>query len=253
MTPQEISTAYGRSLVRNHLSCFDLVFSAGPSCRCAFHVRRLFNQEEAFPFDWWLTPASSVLQMLQPDYRFALRASDVHLTQAGQVVLNSRDLLLHLHDFQRTDAGTISLERLDDQLRKINAKYTFLFERLRERLRTAQRCLVILEGLMPAAALESHRQRTTCPALSYPELSPAFASNLVALFGEAYGVETTLASFNLGPPAIVEHTNMLQITTPWLDAPFGTDAEPWQRPWASYDLFIAQLCAAIQPASRSHQ
>ena len=40
----ECSTAYGRALVQQHLQDFDLVFSAGPYCRSAFHLRRLFNQ-----------------------------------------------------------------------------------------------------------------------------------------------------------------------------------------------------------------
>ena len=98
----ECSTAYVRALVQHHLQGFDLVFSAGPYCRSAFHLRRLFNQSQAFPFDWWVTPASSLQRMLHPDYRFELTAADVHLTQAAQVVFNSRDLILHLHDFERT-------------------------------------------------------------------------------------------------------------------------------------------------------
>ena len=71
----ECSTAYVRALVQHHLQGFDLVFSAGPYCRSAFHLRRLFNQSQAFPFDWWVTPASSLQRMLHPDYRCLLYPS----------------------------------------------------------------------------------------------------------------------------------------------------------------------------------
>lgn len=245
MNAPEVSTAYGRALVHDHLSQFDLVFSAGPSCRCAFHLRRLFNQEEAFPFDWWLTPASSVAQMLRPDYRFELKPKDIHLTHASQVVFNSRDLILHLHDFNRTANGEISLEQLDDQLEKVNAKYSFLFERLRTRLRQAKRCLVIFEGLMPAHHLEKYRERTDCPALIYPDLPPTFAPELAAMMKEDYNVEPFLVCLGLGAPAIESQPDLLQITVPQLRSSFDDASEAWQHPWASYDMFIAMLCAAV--------
>jgi hypothetical protein len=239
----ECSTAYGRALVQQHLQDFDLVFSAGPYCRSAFHLRRLFNQSQAFPFDWWVTPASSLLRMLHPNYRFDLTAADVHLTKAAQVVFNSRDLILHLHDFERTADGVISFEDLDRQLISINAKYCFLFDRLRLRLRESRRCLVVFEELLPAHALESHRQRTACPPLSYPDLSSAYATNLTKLLRGAYRVEPTLVCFGFGAPAIIREPDFIRITAPNLASPFDDLAEPWQRPWATYDLLINLLCA----------
>ena len=243
----ECSTAYVRALVQHHLQGFDLVFSAGPYCRSAFHLRRLFNQSQAFPFDWWVTPASSLQRMLHPDYRFELTAADVHLTQAAQVVFNSRDLILHLHDFERTADGAISFDRLDSQLEEINAKYTFLFERMRARLHEAKRCLLIFEGLLPALDLEVHRQRTSCPPLTYPDLSSTYAPELAALLREAYGVEPTLVCFGFGAPSIESQPDLLQIRAPVLTSPFDHEAEPWQRPWASFDLLLVLLSAAISP------
>jgi hypothetical protein len=241
----ECSTAYGRALVQQHLQDFDLVFSAGPYCRSAFHLRRLFNQSQAFPFDWWVTPASSLLRMLHPNYRFDLTAADVHLTKAAQVVFNSRDLILHLHDFERTADGAITLAQLDAQLEGINAKYVFLFDRLRSRLHQAKRCLLIFEGFFDARDLEAHRQRTLCPDLIYPDLSSAYPAELVELLRDAYHVEPTLVSFGFGAPAIERKPHLLTINVPHLPSSFDDEAEPWQRPCASYDLLVAMLCAAF--------
>ena len=241
----ECSTAYVRALVQHHLQGFDLVFSAGPYCRSAFHLRRLFNQSQAFPFDWWVTPASSLQRMLHPDYRFELTAADVHLTQAAQVVFNSRDLILHLHDFERTADGAISFDRLDSQLEEITAKYTFLFERMRARLHEAKRCLLIFEGLSHAQDLEVYRQRTVCPELTYPDLSPAYPCELSGLLRDAYDVEPTLVCFGFGAPVIEHQHHMLRIIAPYLPSPFDDEAETWQRPCASYDLLVALLCTAV--------
>ena len=242
---QQLSTSYGRALVAQHLDHFDLVFSAGPYCRNAFHVRRLFNQHEAFPFDWWVTPASSMGRMLQPEYRFALTPEQIFLTHSAQVALNSRDQILQLHDLARTPTGELSMANLEIQLEQINAKYSFLFERLRNRLHDAKRCLLIFEGLMSATELETYRQRTSCPELSYPALAPSYASDLVAMLQGAYKVEATLVCFSLGPPGIYKYPHLLQISAPVLESVFDKDAEPYQRPWASYDLLVAQLCSAI--------
>jgi hypothetical protein len=244
-TSQACSTAYGRLLAQEHLSHFDLVFSAGPYCRSAFHLRRVLNQSQAFPFDWWVTPASSLQRMLHPDYRFELTTADVHLTHAAQVVLNSRDLILHLHDFERTESDEINLAELDRQLTAVNEKYGFLFERLRARLHKASRCLMIFEGLLPAQALETYRQRTLCPPISYPEMPSAYATGLAVMLREAYGVEPTFVSFGFGPPAIEQEHDLLRITAPVFTSPFDNGAEPWQQPWASYDLLFALLGATI--------
>jgi hypothetical protein len=242
---QEISTAYGRSLVKQHLSHFDLVFSAGPYCRTAFHVRRLFDQQQAFPFDWLVAPATSLLCMLRPDYRFSLSREQLFFTKSAQVALNIRDQILHLHDFERTSAGLLSADNLDEQLVQINSKYMFLFERLRQRLQQANRCLLIFEGLMPALELEAYRQRTASPELVYPDLSDDFARDLVAMLLDAYGVQATLVCFSFGAPLIERQGKLLRISVPFLSSEFDKQAEPYERPWASYDLFFALLCSAF--------
>ena len=245
MFVQSLSTLYGQALVKQHLGYFDLVFSAGPYCRLAFHIRRLFSQSEAFPFDWWLTPASSFLRMIDPGYYFNLSTEQIFLSLSGQVVLNSRDLILHLHDFERLPSGDISLANIESQLDAINEKYRFLFNRLRERLKKANRCLIILEGLMPATELEQYRLRTECHELLYPRITNGYAEELVQMLKDNYKVEATLACFHLGAPKIEQQKAILNISAPVLTSVFDDDAEPYQQPWASYDILFAQLCAAL--------
>lgn len=242
---QHLSTLYGQSLVKQHLGYFDLVFSAGPYCRLAFHIRRLFSQSEAFPFDWWITPTSSFLRMIDPGYYFNLSTEQIFLSQSGQVVLNSRDLILHLHDFQRLPSGEISLANIKSQLDAINEKYRFLFDRLREHLKKANRCLIIFEGLMPATELEQYRLRTECHELLYPRITNGYAEELVQMLKDNYKVEATLACFHLGAPRIDQQQEILHISAPILASVFDDDAEPYQRPWASYDILFSQLCAAL--------
>lgn len=245
MPVQEISTLYGQSLVAQHLNKFDLVFSAGPYCRSAFHLRRLFDSQVAFPFDWWLTPASSLLRMLEPRYVFKLNQEEVFLTQSGQIVLNSRDQILHLHDFKRLPSGEISLANLNIQLNHINSKFCFLFKRLHDRLHAANNCMLIFEGLMPATKLESYRIKSSCKELTYPILSSNFATELVDMLRTNYNVNANLVCFEIGPPAIEQGNKLLRISAPALASIFDNDAEPYQRPWATYDILFAQLCAAV--------
>ena len=242
---QHISTLYVQSLVTQHLNHFDLVFSAGPYCRSAFHLRRLFNNQKAFPFDWWLTPATSLFRMLEPEYNFNLKCDNIYLTQSGQIVLNNRDQILHIHDFKRFSTGEISLENLENQLEEINSKYRFLFNRLHQYLLAANKCLLIFEGLIPAHELESYRIKSSCKEIIYPNLNIDFASELVNMLKTNYNVAATLVSFEIGAPAIEQCHNLLRISAPALASIFDNDAEPYQRPWATYDLLFAQLCIAL--------
>jgi len=242
---QHISTLYGQSLVKQHLNHFDLVFSAGPYCRSAFHLRRLFDNQEAYPFDWWLTPATSLFKMLDPRYVFRFSREEVFLTESGQIVLNSRDQILHLHDFERLSSGGISLDKLENQLDKINSKYRFLFKRLHDHLHKANNCMLIFEGLMPGSELEKYRIKSSCKELTYPSLNSNFAAELVDMLKINYNLKVNLVCFEIGPPAIEHNPQLLRISAPALASEFDKDAEAYQRPWATYDMLFAQLCAAI--------
>jgi hypothetical protein len=142
-------------------------------------------------------------------------------------------------------SGEISLANIGNQLDKINAKYRFLFDRLRERLKNANRCLIIFEGLLPATELEKYRVNTACNELLYPKITNGFDRELVQILKDCYKVETTLASFQLGAPRIEQQQAILHISAPILTYVFDDDAESYQRPWASYDMLFSQLCAAL--------
>ena len=241
----QISTLYGQSLVAQHLNYFDLVFSAWPYCRSAFHLRRLFKNQKAFPFDWWLTPATSLYKMLEPEYNYYLKSEHIHLTQSGQIVLNDHDQVLHLHDFKRLSSGGVCLENLKNQLDEINSKYSFLFKRLHDHLHAANNCVLIFKGLIPANELERYRVNSSCKELIYSNLNINFASELVNMLNINYNITATLVSFEIGAPAIEQRNKLLSISAPALASVFNNDAEPYQRPWTTYELLFALLCVAL--------
>ncbi len=43
---------------------YDEIISLGNHCRVAYNLRRTFGITRAFPFDWWITPASSLVAFL---------------------------------------------------------------------------------------------------------------------------------------------------------------------------------------------
>ncbi len=50
----------------------DLVFSPGPQLQEQLAPSQLLRCERAYAFDWWITPARSMLAMLEPGFRFHL-------------------------------------------------------------------------------------------------------------------------------------------------------------------------------------
>jgi hypothetical protein len=74
-----------------------LFMSLGTNCEAAYHVRRYFAFETAFPFDWWITPVRLVSGLTLSGFRgrVQLRAS----SHAGDQRQNrkrapGRDLLI---------------------------------------------------------------------------------------------------------------------------------------------------------------
>jgi hypothetical protein len=126
----------------------DLVFSLGPNCKNSWNLRSYFGVERAFPFDWWITPARSMLAMLEPGFRFHVAPDDLLITppaaDGGNSVYNRRLHLLHHHDFPRRDNRVEGIA--PEQLAQVNAKYTALFARLHADIAAARAPLAVLNG-----------------------------------------------------------------------------------------------------------
>lgn len=129
----------------------DLIFSLGPNCRNSFNIRRYFNTERAYPFDWWITSAKSVLHMLEPAFRFSVSREDLFLSRPDHhnSAYNRKLNLLHHHDFPRSWANGLPgviLEIRDEDIENINQKYQVLFDRMLYSIRSSANPVAIING-----------------------------------------------------------------------------------------------------------
>lgn len=165
----------------------DLILSAGPNCRTAWNVRNYFGIEQAYPFDWWITPARSALKMLDPSFRFSLKAEDLTISSPDHhnTVYNSRLNILHHHDFERTYNGKPGvIETITEQnIATLTSKYIFLFERLRSKIKRSQRPVLVVNGIY-SGFQELHDGIPTQPSLNQFISTQDFALAIREMLGE---------------------------------------------------------------------
>lgn len=126
---------------------FDAIISAGPRCSTAWHLRRVFELEKAYPFDWWVTPLQSLIRLLLEGQSFEFDPDDLVVldTTHGETVLNQRWLLQHHHDFRRDPDERIDRSDLNpESLAALNQKYQFLFNRFRQQIGEARSPLLVI-------------------------------------------------------------------------------------------------------------
>lgn len=143
----DLSTAYMNRIAEIITARFDRVISAGPRCATSWHIRRVFEQEQAYPLDWWVTPLQSMAHLLLGAEPFAFQREDLEivLTPYGETVVNKRWLLQHHHDFQHLADGSIDPGDFNDgKLNALNQKYELLFERMCQRIIQAQAPLLVI-------------------------------------------------------------------------------------------------------------
>jgi len=130
----------------------DCLVSLGPNCRMTYNMREHFGVERAYPFDWWITPAASMLKMIQPGFRFHIERADLEIIPQPvfNTVLNKRLGMLMHHDFVRENDEWVR-EIPDDRIDLLNAKYSALFERLRTDLAAAQSVTAFVNGSISSA------------------------------------------------------------------------------------------------------
>jgi SAM-dependent methyltransferase len=202
----DVSTAYLARTAELITSHFDCVISGGPRCSTAWHIRRVFGRDHAYPFDWWVTPFQSTVRLLLEGKNFSIQLDDLAIIDAPncETVLNKRWLLQHDHDFPRLDHGGIDRASLNDRtLSELNQKYQFLFQRLQQHIHEAQApLLVIAEHL----TLEQwHQQLHDLPhqlpdlvTQSQPETEPEV---VVATLREFLNPRLTVLLCDQGDPA----------------------------------------------------
>jgi hypothetical protein len=141
----------------------DLIFSLGPNCRNTWNLRAYFGTDHAFPFDWWITPARSMLGMLNRSFVFEVTLDDLHVTVpkngAGQNTVYNRKLnILHHHDFDRV--GEIVDKITVSQIKHINEKYAYIFSRFWRQVDGAKHPVAVLNGIHNGWATPDGGQRS---------------------------------------------------------------------------------------------
>jgi hypothetical protein len=129
----------------------DLIFSLGPNCRNTWNLRSYFGINATYPFDWWITPAKSMLRMLEPGFKFHVDQDDLLISPPYEhnTVYNYKLNILHHHDFPRRWDGNhqgVVLSTEDKDIENINQKYTYLFKRFFEAVKNVSNPVAVLNG-----------------------------------------------------------------------------------------------------------
>jgi Putative papain-like cysteine peptidase (DUF1796) len=81
--------------------------SLGSNCMVSYETRKYFEFDCAYPFDWWVTPAAALLDLIRHDFWGLFDGSTLQIVGDGRSVLNTRYGLLHHHDFARNEQGFV--------------------------------------------------------------------------------------------------------------------------------------------------
>lgn len=86
---------------------FDHIISLGARCQTAHQIRRYFGVQTPWPFDWWVTPTMSLIELLENDFDGlfdpnCLEIGDGKAPGDGKHwTLCRRTGVIHAHDFER--------------------------------------------------------------------------------------------------------------------------------------------------------
>jgi hypothetical protein len=108
---------------------YDKVISIGSNCEVAWNIRNYLNVDQAYPFDWWMTPFNSLIELLDQRFTGLFVARNIHVPPDRGTVVDRHYNLMYHHDFERDADGLIVLDSIDRQLVELKKKYDFLSKR----------------------------------------------------------------------------------------------------------------------------
>lgn len=112
---------------------FDHIIGMGGHCQTAFQIRRYFDLDRAYPFDWWVTPTIGLVELLETGFEDIFREDYIKIVQetTGPAVTCSRYHLMHYHDFDEAKINDAFSPYLVRQLcERNNSKFAYLITRL---------------------------------------------------------------------------------------------------------------------------
>jgi hypothetical protein len=143
---------------------FSKAISLGDSCETAFQLRRLGLQSKAMFFDWLVTPANRVADIIESRLDLVLKQEHLQPEPEGKYVIDSLSGCLFLRHFEPGSEERISAEMIKEQFMTVRSKMDYLAERWIGTLSSAERqgdpLVFVLRGVIDAAAA-----RDTCLAL----------------------------------------------------------------------------------------
>jgi hypothetical protein len=122
--------------VRTQPQTYDHIVSLGSNCQTAENLRRFFNFGTAYPFDWWVSPLSSIIAYMESGFdsdELFDPENLIPVCDAGGAIESiksySFDVSLH-HEFQR-DASQHILQNWKSGVPNAKARHNMLLSRLR--------------------------------------------------------------------------------------------------------------------------
>ena len=107
---------------------YDRIISLGGNVVApAWNIQNCFGAQEAYPFDWWITPGNSLLRLLEEDMGYAFVVDNLEVIRDRATVRCRHDEVLHHHDFPRDEDYKIVLD-LQPSVANVQQKYRFLWD-----------------------------------------------------------------------------------------------------------------------------
>jgi hypothetical protein len=121
-----------------------LILGLGTNCELTHNLRRVYGLETAFPFDWWITPLTSLKPLVENGFDFDITDGNLERTEDRMSVINRRWKILHHHDFPRKD-GQIR-DDWREFIPETAQKYDALARRLDAALDQAASAVIFING-----------------------------------------------------------------------------------------------------------
>jgi hypothetical protein len=244
-----ISSMYMRPFAKRILGQYDFISSIGPNCRNTYHVRRIFDIEEAGPLDWNISVPESLIRIFSDPDKLYINPSDLVRHPEGRTVVNRKWLFLHHHDFPRDTNGIVS-KALDpscsDIVSLLNDKYRFLLNRFICRLSRAKRPLLICNddvSVKNFAQEHSYALNDPCYPLLLEDGKTSYRDVHKLLRNSFNNELTTLLISNKACRSGIHEVNdgFVCIHAPkWLGSA-DHSARAFSKPYTQYDLAIMIL------------
>ena len=108
---------------------YQKIVSLGSNCEITWNIRSYFGIEEAYPFDWWMTPYHSLLKILDNNFEGLFDEQNIRIATDKLTVVDKKYNILYHHDFERDEEGLIIADNLAFQLLRLKEKYQYLQQR----------------------------------------------------------------------------------------------------------------------------